>query len=91
MFLFTGLKASSGFSYVVPRAVFTWDFYKQHHIGDVKVVGTLRKGILVEEFLDFIYILFLSSFHTFFVFYFTPFRIYFHPRANFSHSLKAID
>ena len=26
MFLFSGLEASSGFSYVVPRTVFTWDF-----------------------------------------------------------------
>ena len=37
MFLFAGLEASSGFSYVVPRTVYM-EFCKQHCIEDPMVV-----------------------------------------------------
>ena len=48
MLLFTGLEASS--SFCNSKNSLYMGFYKQHHIGDLKIVGTLGTGILLEEF-----------------------------------------
>ena len=50
MFLLSGLEASSGFSYVVPRAVFTWDFINSITLEIRRLSELWRREFLLKGF-----------------------------------------
>ena len=50
MFLFPGLEASSGFSYIVSRTVFTWDFINSIALEIRRLAVLWRREFLLKGF-----------------------------------------
>ena len=54
MFLFSGLEASSGFSYVVPRTVFTLNFINNTTLEIGRLSVLWRREFLLKSFKWFV-------------------------------------